>query len=63
MIGDGPNNVRMRAVVVFEYTTNPADYPDGMDALGMAALDLEADPAFILDTEWSLSEASYTEIA
>lgn len=54
---DRPSNVRLRVTLVYEYETNPADYPD-TDPAAMARFDIETDPAVVLDADWMVTEVS-----
>lgn len=49
--------MKMIVTLMYEYEIKPEDYPD-QDPMEMAVLDIENDPAFILDTEWTITAAS-----
>lgn len=51
-----PDNVRIRAVLVFEYETNQADYDDPTPE-AMVRLDIETDPTIVLDSDWNITSA------
>jgi hypothetical protein len=50
---------RLRVTLVYEYDVCPEDYPHGNDPLAMAHVDIETDPAVILDADWTIRVATF----
>ena len=59
MIPATDNEKTLRVTLVYEYKVNPDHYPDP-DPLAMATLDIETEPAVILDTEWKIEGAVFS---